>query len=111
MGVKRRQNIVVFVTILMLGLSVLPQAGSSPSGEMGPDEGFIGGGEDPVWTDPLDDLSHVYMPAAGLQGIEVSGGDAHLKAGSDTGWLASEIITSPADFRYDLVQLEVPDSA
>jgi uncharacterized membrane protein len=88
----------------MLGMSVLPQAGSSPPGE---DEGFIGDRNDPVWTDPLDDLSHVYVPGAGLQGIEVSGGSAHLKTGSSTGWIASEVITCPTGYRYDLVMLEV----
>jgi uncharacterized membrane protein len=104
MGVKRRQSIVIMIAVLMLGMSMLPQAGSSP---LGGDEGFIGDRNDPIWTDPLDDLSHVYVPGAGLQGVEVSGGSAHLKTGSSTGWIASEVITCPPGYRYDLVMLEV----
>ncbi|UCC93904.1 MAG: VCBS repeat-containing protein, partial [Thermoplasmata archaeon] len=40
-------------------------------------------------------------------GVEVSGGSAHLKAGHDSGWIASSIITCPDDYRYDLVIVEV----
>ncbi len=59
------------------------------------------------WTDPLDDLTNVYVPPGGLVGVEVSGGDVHLLAGSDDGWIASSVIQSPDDYRYDLVLLEV----
>ena len=110
MGLKFRQIIVITIAISMLGMSILPPAGSSPSDEGsgdGWDEGFIATRSDPVWTDPLDDLSHVYVPTGGLIGVEVSGGSAHLKTGSDSGWLASEIITCPPGYRYDLVMLEV----
>ncbi len=61
----------------------------------------------PLWTDPLDDMGHVYMPEGGLINIEVSGGDAHLTTGAMEGWLASSIITCPTGYRYDLVLLEV----
>ncbi len=62
--------------------------------------------DEPFWTDPLDDTSHVYVPISGLVGVEVSGGDAHLKAGSTDGWIASEVITCPSGYRYDLVYIE-----
>jgi hypothetical protein len=60
-----------------------------------------------LWTDPLDDLSHVYIPQGGLVNVEVSGGDAHLKAGETNGWIASEVITIPEERKYDLVYLDV----
>ena len=60
----------------------------------------------PVWSDSLDDLSHVYVPPGGLVGVEVVGGEAHLKAGSDVGWIASSVISCPAEWRYDLVLLD-----
>ncbi|NIS18574.1 MAG: hypothetical protein GWN18_01175, partial [Thermoplasmata archaeon] len=59
------------------------------------------------WYDPLDDSSNVYVPPGGLVGVEVSGGDAHLLAGHDEGWIASTAITCPEGHRYDLVVLEV----
>ena len=102
MGLKFRQIIVITIAISMMGMSILPSASSSPS-----DEGFIDTRSDPVWPDPLDDLSQVYVPGGGLVGVEVSGGTAHLKAGSNNGWIASEIITCPPGFRYDMVALEV----
>src|SRR4030042_740828 len=61
----------------------------------------------PIWTDPLDDLSHVYVPDGGLVGIEVSGGNVHLLPGQSEGWVASSTITCPPGYRYDLVYLEV----
>jgi predicted transcriptional regulator len=42
-----------------------------------------------------------------MVGVEVSGGGAHLKVGTNDGWIASEIITCPPDYRYDLVLLKV----
>jgi len=59
------------------------------------------------WSDPLDDMTNVYVPTGGLVGVEVSGGNAHLQAGHDSGWIASSIIESPDGYRYDLVVLEV----
>jgi predicted transcriptional regulator len=59
------------------------------------------------WTDPLDNMSHVYVPPGGMVGVEVSGGSAHLEPGESYGWIASEIIKCPPGYRYDLVYLEV----
>ena len=59
------------------------------------------------WFDPLDDASNVYVPTGGLVGVDVSGGNAHLMAGHDSGWIASGVITCPEGYRYDLVVLEV----
>jgi hypothetical protein len=52
-------------------------------------------------------MSHVYIPPSGLVNVEVSGGNAHLKAGETDGWIASEAITCPDGYRYDIVSLEV----
>jgi hypothetical protein len=51
-------------------------------------------------------MANVYVPPGGLVGVEVSGGDAHLQAGHDQGWIASAAITCPGDMRYDLVVIE-----
>jgi len=59
-----------------------------------------------LWTDPLDDLSHVYLPGGGLADVEVTGGEVRLKAGKDEGWIASEIIPARPGFRYDFVLLD-----
>ena len=101
-----RKAIVLIVVILMLGMANLPAVGGGPDASGGRDRGLGLLSTDP-WTDSLDDLSNVYVPASGLVGIEVSGGDAHLKAGESRGWLASEIISAPPGYRYDLVLLEV----
>ncbi len=104
MGLTNRQGVVILMAVLMLGMSTIPMAGSSPGVETrGP--GPLA--DATPWTDPLDDLSHVYVPTGGLVGVEVSGGSAHLKTGSDNGWIASEVITCPPGYRYDLVVLEV----
>ena len=94
---------VLLVICMMCIAFLLPISGSSPTGE---DRGMGPLSTDP-WIDPLDDLSHVYVPGSGLQGIEVSSGNAHLKTGFDDGWIASEIISAPAGHRYDLVLLEI----
>ena len=64
-------------------------------------------GDHPLWYDPLDDVSHVYVLSTGLVGVEVVGGEARLKAGYDKGWLASEVIECPVGYRYDYVHLDV----
>jgi uncharacterized membrane protein len=75
--------------------------------------GAVGGGagearapspmaDEQVWTDSLDDLSHVYI----TDRIEVTGGEARLISGETVGWIASSIITCPSGYRYDLVYLE-----
>ena len=101
-----RKTIVLVVVILMFGMANLPALGGAPEAMEGGDRG-IGLFSVGPWTDSLEDLSHVYVPASGLIGIEVSGGDAHLKTGETRGWIASEVITVPLGYRYDLVILEV----
>jgi len=91
--------------VLMMGtVSVLPtfSADEDPS-RRGPSPVAEG----VPWIDSLDDLSHVYVPTGGLVGVEVGGGDAHLKSGAQTGWLASETLTSSPGYYYDQVVLEV----
>ena len=63
--------------------------------------------EIPVWADGFDDNSKVYIPPGGLVGVEVLGGAVQLLPGSIGGWVASELITCPEDYRYDLVILKV----
>jgi hypothetical protein len=99
----RRLFAIVLVTVLSLG--AFAQAWEPD--DRGLDRGITPLADPPVWTDPLDDTSRVYVPPAGLVGIEVSGGDAHLKTGETDGWIASEIITCPLDYRYNLVYIEV----
>ncbi len=59
-----------------------------------------------VWTDSFDDLSHVYVPAGGLSGVEVTGGQAQLQAGEDSGWIASSVISARPGMKYDYVFIE-----
>jgi fibronectin type 3 domain-containing protein len=89
------------VMLLSLGSPALAVA----SGAFGP---MAAGpmSEFPVWSDSFDDMGHVYVPTGGLVGVAVAGGDVHLLTGSQTGWVASSVITCPAGFRYDLVLLE-----
>ena len=104
MGTEIRKLLVMFTIVLMGTMSLMPVMGSSPAGDT---RGPGPMADATPWTDPLDDLSHVYVPSSGLVGIEVSGGNAHLKTGDTRGWLASEIISVPPGYRYDLVLLEV----
>jgi len=99
-----RKSIVLITIVLMATVSLVPATGSSPDVES---RGPGPMADATPWTDPLDDLSRVYVPGSGLVGVEVTGGSAHLKTGSNNGWIASEIITCPPDFRYDLVVVEV----
>ena len=95
---------VTLVTMLLLGFGNLPISDPSLAGE---DHNGLGSMMDPLaWSDPLDDMSHVYVPGAGLVGVEVAGGQARLKAGSSEGWIASEVISAPEGHRYDLVLIE-----
>jgi uncharacterized membrane protein len=84
-------------------------------GPMAQTGGTVGGGEDrgpgpfvesSVWTDSLDDLSHVFVPTGGLIGVEVTGGQAQLKTGVDDGWIASSIISARPGMRYDYVHID-----
>ena len=95
------------VALFVLSTVGTPWAGSHPDDGGGSDRGLASFDDDQVWTDSLDNLAHVYNPTGSLVGVEVSGGDAHLKAGSSDGWFASEVIRCPPGHRYDLVYLEV----
>ena len=92
------------VTLLFLSSALTPA--TVLAGTDGPLPWMRPMADPPVWSDTLDDLSHVYVPTGGLVGVEVVGGEARLKAGSDTGWIASSIISCPAEWRYDLVLLD-----
>jgi hypothetical protein len=102
---KRR---VLIATLLVLTLSIA--AGQNAFSTLVDENEYrssIGIFENPqMWTDPLDDMSHVYLPTGGLVGVEVSGGDAHLLPGYNDGWIASSIIACPPDHHYDFVLLE-----
>jgi hypothetical protein len=105
MSNKTKRTVVLFMIYCLISVAAMPLSGIGASD--GGDRGFGPMAAGDPWTDSLDDTSNVYVPPAGLVGIEVSGGDAHLKAGDSTGWIASEIITVPDGYRYDLVLLDV----
>jgi hypothetical protein len=107
MRIEPRKVMVLLVALLMLGLLDIPAVGTTPGGDDGGSRQPGPLDDDPTWTDPLNDASHVYVNATMPVGVEVSGGDAHLKAGETEGWLASEVITCTPGYRYDLVLLEV----
>ncbi len=92
----------------MVALLALPNPmGSGSDGPSG-DGSFLPlglDGEVPVWTDPLDDLSHVYDDG-GMENVVVVDGEVRLLPGHDTGWLASTVIGCLDGFRFDLVLLE-----
>jgi hypothetical protein len=100
-----KRIVILFMIYCLISVAALPLSNSGATD--GGDRGFGPMATGDPWTDNLDDTSQVFVPHAGLVGIEVSGGDAHLKAGDSTGWIASEIITVPDGYRYDLVLLEV----
>jgi hypothetical protein len=91
---------------MIAGLDV-PAMGTMPGTDDGETRAMSPLSEDPIWTDTLDDMSRVYIPPGGMARVEVSGGDAHLEAGEFGGWIASETITCPPGYRFDLVYLEV----
>jgi hypothetical protein len=99
----RRSQVILLVILFIIGLD--PGALSVGPGEE--DRSFGPHADYEAWSDSLDDLGRVYVPPSGLVGVEVSGGDAHLKSGSDDGWIASEIISAPAGYRYDMLLLEI----
>ncbi len=59
-----------------------------------------------IWTDSFDDMSNVYVPGAGLVGVEVTGGEVRLKTGEGEGWIASSTIPAKPGYKYDFVLLE-----
>jgi len=105
MGRSWRAIVVVLAVLALAGASLAPMEGLSGVGADGDARG--GELEEPSpWTDSLDDMSHVYVPEGGLVNVEVAGGEARLKAGETEGWIASEVISCPVGFRYDLILLE-----
>jgi uncharacterized membrane protein len=84
----------------MLGLSPLSQIGGSDGQGSDRGPGLLDASE--VWTDPLDDMSHVYMATA----VEVVSGEVRLETLKDNGWIASEIIPAKPGYKYDFVLLD-----
>jgi hypothetical protein len=89
------------LVVLLLSLGPSAQTGGSDGqdGDRGPGPLSDTG----LWTDSFDDLSGVYVPPGGLIGVEVTGGLAQLKAGHDSGWIASSVISARPGMRYDYV--------
>jgi len=105
MGRRSGVGVVIIAVLALAGGSLAPMQGMYNLGSGG--DARVGLFEEPSpWTDSFDDMSHVYVPEGGLVNVEVAGGEARLKAGSTEGWIASEAITCPIGFRYDLVLLE-----
>ena len=97
-------RLIVLFVVFMLSLGPLAQiSGSDGDGsDRGP--GPLDSSE--VWTDSFDDMGNVYVPGAGLAGVEVVGGEVRLKTGETEGWIASSIISAKPGYRYDFVLLE-----
>ena len=92
------------LVIVMMGLGTL--AGLPLIGEMGRMGGTVLETSGTAWTDSFEDQSDVYVPPGGLVGVEVAGGEVQLALSKNTGWVASSVITCPADLRYDRVMLD-----
>ena len=99
------KRLVVLLIILLLCCGSMAPIGGSDEGGSDRGPGFLD--DYPVWTDPLDDMSHVFVPSAGLVGVEVAGGEVYLMPGNTSGWVASSPISCPEGLRYDYVLLEV----
>jgi DNA-binding MarR family transcriptional regulator len=104
---KGRKAAALLTVCLMMGVLDAPAMGAPPADGTGGSRGFQPFAGDQGWTDSLDDLSHVYVNTTMPVGVEVNGGDAHLKAWWTDGWLASEVIRCPTGYRFDLAILEV----
>jgi hypothetical protein len=107
MRIDSHGALALLIAILMVGAVDVPSVATVPDAVDGETRHVVPFADGSLWTDPLDDLSHVYVNSSMPVGIEVSGGDAHLKAGESEGWIASEVIACPPGHRYDLVLLEV----
>ncbi|NOQ53337.1 MAG: hypothetical protein GQ558_01890, partial [Thermoplasmata archaeon] len=99
-----RKRLPALLVVLLFISGPGAQFGGSEAG--GGDRGIELYDDSDVWTDPLDDLSHVYVPPGGLVRTEVTGGQAQLKAGQSTGWIASSVISAKAGMRYDYVFID-----
>jgi hypothetical protein len=108
---RRMRRAAYWISFLIIvgSLIALPVTVASPF-DGDPDGGTLlatrSGGEVPMWTDTLDDLSDVYAPE-GMENVKVADGEARLLPGFDSGWLATSVIGCPDGFRYDFVLLEV----
>ena len=91
---------VMFVVVM---LSLGPLAQISGSDGDGSDRGPGPLDTSEIWTDSFVDMSNVYVPGAGLGGLEVTGGEVRLKAGEGEGWIASSIIPAKPGYKYDFV--------
>ena len=105
MRIKKLRAIAIALLGLVLMLPGLPFPDMSSGGAEAAGESAIIPDEIPVWADGFDDNSKVYIPPGGLVGVEVLGSAVQLLPGSTGGWVASEVITCPEDYRYDLVIL------
>ncbi|MCJ2540469.1 MAG: hypothetical protein LN414_04280, partial [Candidatus Thermoplasmatota archaeon] len=85
----------------MLMLCIGPLAQTCGSDDQGEDRGPGPLDASEVWTDSFDDLSHVYMNTD----VVVTSGEVRL-AGTDPGWIASEVIPAKPGYKYDFVYLE-----
>ena len=106
MARKHQRALAITVAILMaMGPATMlgvPVSGNYPSDDGG--RGPSASGE--PWTDPLDDMSNVYVPPGGLVGIVDENGQARLKAGETDGWIASSVIVPDEGVRYNLAYIE-----
>jgi hypothetical protein len=84
----------------MLSLGPLAQTGGSDG--QGDDRGPGPLDSSEVWTDPLDDTSHVFMQAE----VVVGSGEVRLATGEGVGWIASEVIPAKPGYKYDFVLLD-----
>ncbi len=94
------------VSVLLSTQGLMPLECRASDIRSGPMEPQSSPEQYPVWSDPLDDLSHVYVPTTGLAGVEVVGGEAHLKSGRTDGWFASSVISCPKGHLYDFILIE-----
>jgi len=91
----------LLLVMLMLGAAQVPwgAVGGDRAGEC---RGPAPMAEEPFWTDPLDDMGHVYM----TDHVDVTGGEARLAAGATEGWIASSIIEIIPGYRFDFILIE-----
>ncbi len=95
----------IMVVLLVLLLAAPGLQGSTGGQDGG---GSTVGGPTPmdapqIWEDDFDDSSKVDT----MQRVEIVSGEVRVEAGQTTGLVASEGISCPAGFRYDLLVLEV----
>ncbi len=99
------KRFVALFMVMLLGVGIIVPTGGSDEG--GSDRGIQDLDDYSEWTDPLDDMSRVYVPPGGLIGVEVASGEVSLLPGNSTGWVASSAIACPVGLRYDYLLLEV----